>query len=111
MIVRQWDGCRTAVNTFARSSSRVPQRAGSFLDFVKNVREARDKAVEEAGTKKLSAQEIAELAGKYGPHHMTQNQYDSFLDELEQKGVLSRNDKMLVKNRTCGLGALTGSYL
>lgn len=29
---------------------------------------------------------------------MTQEEYDAFLDELEEKGVLSKDDKMLVKN-------------
>lgn len=41
---------------------------------------------------KLSNQDIAELAGKYDPHHMSQNQYDAFLDTLVEKGVLSRED-------------------
>ena len=29
---------------------------------------------------------------------MTQEEYNAFLDELEEKGVLSKDDKMLVKN-------------
>lgn len=51
----------------------------------------------EAGTAartKLSDQEIAKLAGKYNPHNMTQSQYDAFLDDLIEKGALSRFDAM-----------------
>ena len=43
---------------------------------------------------KLSDQEIANLAGKYDPHNMTQDQYDTFLDDLIEKGALSRFDAM-----------------
>lgn len=43
---------------------------------------------------KLSDQEIAELADKYDPHNMTQDQYDTFLDDLMEKGALSRFDAM-----------------
>ena len=42
----------------------------------------------------LSGQEIAELAGKYDPRNMTQDQYDTFLDDLIGKGALSRFDAM-----------------
>ena len=42
--------------------------------------------------KKLTDQEIAELAEKYDPHNMTQDQYDAFLDELVEKGALTRSD-------------------
>lgn len=43
---------------------------------------------------KLSDQEIAELADKYNPRSMTRDQYDSFLDNLIEKGALSRFDAM-----------------
>ena len=43
---------------------------------------------------KLSEGEIAELAGRYDPRCMTRDQYDSFLDDLIEKGVLSRFDAM-----------------
>ena len=42
--------------------------------------------------KKLSDQEIAELADKYDLHNMTQEQYDAFLDELVERGALTRSD-------------------
>lgn len=43
---------------------------------------------------KLSDQEIAELDDKYNLRNMSQNQYDVFLDDLIEKGALSRFDAM-----------------
>ena len=37
---------------------------------------------EPAARKKLTDRELAELAGKYDPRNMTQDQYDAFLDEM-----------------------------
>lgn len=42
--------------------------------------------------RQLSAQEIAELSDRYDPRHMSQDQYDAFLDELVDKGALTRAD-------------------
>lgn len=42
--------------------------------------------------KKLTDRELAELADRYDPRNMTQAQYDAFLDELVEKGVLTRGD-------------------
>lgn len=41
---------------------------------------------------RLSSGDLAELSGRYDPHNMTQDQYDAFLDELMEKGALSRMD-------------------
>lgn len=43
---------------------------------------------------RLTDQELAELASKYDPSNMTQDQYDAFLDELVEKGALSRSDAL-----------------
>lgn len=37
--------------------------------------------------KKLTDRELAELASKYDPRNMTQDQYDAFLNELVEKGA------------------------
>lgn len=42
----------------------------------------------------LSDQEIAELANKYDINNMTQDQYNAFLDELVEKGALTKSDTM-----------------
>lgn len=41
---------------------------------------------------KLSDTDIQELAEKYDPNSMTQEQYDAFLKELVDKGVLTRDE-------------------
>lgn len=45
--------------------------------------------------RELTRQELKELAarlaGKYDPSRMTQEEYDSFLDDLVEEGILSRN--------------------
>lgn len=50
------------------------------------------KQAETSIRRELSAEEIAELADKYNVHNMTQAQYDAFLDELVEKGALTRAD-------------------
>lgn len=42
----------------------------------------------------LSDQEIAELASKYDVRNMTQDQYSAFLDELVERGALTKADTM-----------------
>lgn len=49
------------------------------------------------GKNTLTDAEIQELAQKYDPQKMTQNEYDSFIRYLEEKGVLS-------KLETCDIG-------
>lgn len=79
---------------FARLNNILQQL--NFSGSVQSTLAARDRAGRADG--KLSAAELAGLSKKYPPEHMTQEEYDAFLDELEEKGVLSKDDKMLVKN-------------
>lgn len=60
--------------------------------------QSRDRDTYETVRTTLSDQEIAELAGKYNPHNMTQDQYDTFLDDLIEKGALSRFDAMRLRH-------------
>lgn len=50
---------------------------------------------------KLSDHEIAGLASKYNPNSMTQGQYDAFLDDLIEKGALSRFDALRLGHHGC----------
>lgn len=50
---------------------------------------------------KLSDHEIADLASKYNPNSMTQDQYDAFLDDLIEKGALSRFDALRLGHHGC----------
>ena len=68
--------------------------AKEFEDAAKKTAQSGDTDQTETVRKKLSNQEIAELASKYDPRHMTREQYDSFLDDLIEKGALSRFDAM-----------------
>lgn len=81
-----------SIPTAAVRAADVSVRSMSFQDSLERTAAARD----QSGS--LSAQEIARLAGQYDPDHMTQKEYESFLDDLEKTGALSREDKMLVKN-------------
>ena len=90
---------------YAKRTAGVP--AMSFRENLQSTFAERDKAAARQNSGKLSAEELAELSGKYNPSHMTQEQYHAFLDELEEKGVLSKTEKMLVKcpeMRFCELG-------
>ena len=49
-------------------------------------------AASPAARTKLSGPDLAGLSGRYDPHDMTQEQYDAFLDELVEKGALTRED-------------------
>lgn len=60
---------------------------GQFAELKKNL----------VGKNTLTDAEICELAQKYDPQKMTQEEYDSFIRYLEEKGVLS-------KLETCDIG-------
>ena len=55
-------------------------------------REAREES--EAGffRRELTEEEIGELAEKYDPSSMTQEEYDALLEELVEKGVLKKSE-------------------
>ena len=55
----------------------------------------------------------ARLAQKYDPSNMTQKEYDSFLDDLVEEGILSRNQlgQLGYHGMVClGSGWMVGSY-
>ena len=85
-----------AVQNSAKRAAGLAGHPVSFQASLQSSLAARDRARLSDG--KLSAEELAVLSEKYDPDHMTQEQYDAFLDELESKGILSKEDKMLVKN-------------
>lgn len=45
-----------------------------------------------ASRKELSNDEIAALAGKYNPGKMSQKEFDAFLDELVERGYLTKDE-------------------
>ncbi len=74
---------------------------------------------ETAPRKELSKADIAELAAKYNPNKMSQEEFDAFLEDLEKRGALSRDDmgrlgyQGAVVSQVCGDGSLflsSGSF-
>lgn len=62
-------------------------------------REAEEAAKEPFIRAKLTKEDIKELATSYDPKNMTQREYDSFLDELIEKGVMEREDLSYIDYR------------
>lgn len=84
--------------TFTKKEGKISAKSASFQENMQNTLAARDRLDAHQVAGKLSAEELSQLSKKYPSGHMTQDEYDAFLDELEEKGVLSKDDKMLVKN-------------
>lgn len=69
-----------------------------FAAFMKEVEAARQAAEtgksagEVFSRRKLTKEEIGELAEKYDPSSMTQEEYDALLDELVEKSVLQKKE-------------------
>ena len=76
-----------------------------FAALMKEVQASREKQEAEEAAKgefirgTLTAQDIEELAAKYAPDNMTQEEYDSFLDYLIEKGVLEKKDLKYIDYR------------
>ncbi len=45
-----------------------------------------------APRKELTTDDIAELASKYDPKHMSQEEYDAFLEDMVERGVLREDE-------------------
>lgn len=76
-----------------------------FAALMDEVRAARQAAQASKGTggafsrRELTNEEIKELASDYDPTHMTQEEYDSFLDALIERGVLEKQDLRYIDYR------------
>lgn len=87
-----------------KSGENASAKPVNFQESLQNTCAVRNRSGARQAAGKLSAEELSDLSKKYSPDHMTQEQYDAFLDELEEKGVLSKDDKMLVKNPNMRFG-------
>lgn len=76
-----------------------------FEALLEEVRAAREKRNAEEEDKEpftrgpLTKEDIKELAANYDPTNMTQEEYDSFLDDLIEKGVLEKDDLKYIDYR------------
>lgn len=71
-------------------AQRAEQRKGTFRSSVDDRAINRTNAYAKSSRPKLTNSEIEEIAGKYDFRHMNQDTYDAFLDDLVDKGVLTR---------------------
>ena len=55
-------------------------------------REAREASEAGFSRRELTGEELGELAEKYDPNSMTQEEYDALLEELVEKGVLKKSE-------------------
>lgn len=62
-------------------------------------RKAEEAAAEPFTRAELTQEDIKELAAKYAPDDMTQEEYDAFLDNLIEKGVLEKEDLKYIDYR------------
>lgn len=87
-----------------KKEGKISAKSASFQESMQNTLATRDRLDTHQAAGKLSTEELSQLSRKYPAGHMTQEEYDAFLDELEEKGVLSKDDKMLVKNPNMRFG-------
>lgn len=86
---------------YLNPTTKKMERTDKILDYdaVMNVLQGQLAELKKnpVGKNTLTDAEICELAQKYDPQKMTQEEYDSFIRYLEEKGVLS-------KLETCDIG-------
>lgn len=73
---------------------QAARRTDEYRPQVQQAAERRtaDQADSAPARKTPSREDLAELAAKYNPRRMTQAEYDSFLENLVDKGILSKGD-------------------
>ena len=62
-------------------------------------RKAEEAAAEPFTRAELTQEDIKELAAKYAPDNMTQEEYDAFLGDLIEKGVMEKEDLKYIDYR------------
>ena len=75
------------------STGKVESGSYNYSALMENIQKQAAVAKEkmpEIGNKELSEAEIQELAEQFDPKDMTQDEYDKFIQYLQEKGVLSR---------------------
>lgn len=73
---------------------QAARRTDEYRPQVQQAAERRtaDQADSAPARRTPSRADLAELAAKYNPRRMTQAEYDSFLEDLVDKGILSKSD-------------------
>ena len=78
-------------------------KKGNYSEFMRLLAEAEEEERNApVGTGKLTTEEIQNLAKKYDPHNMSQDEYERFIAYLQDKNVLSQKETYDI-----GLGRVT----
>ena len=64
----------------------------ALMERARAAREAREKSEAGFSRRELTGEELGELAGKYDPGNMIQEEYDALLEELVERGVLKKSE-------------------
>lgn len=64
----------------------------AMMERAQAAREARERSEAGFSRRELTGEELGELAEKYDPNSMTQEEYDALLEELVEKGVLKKSE-------------------
>ena len=64
----------------------------AMMERAQAAREAREKSEAGFSRRELTGEELGELAEKYDPNSMTQEEYDALLEELVERGVLKKSE-------------------
>lgn len=81
-------------NFQSQIQEQTARRTDEYRPQVQQAAERRtaDQADSAPARRTPSREDLAELAAKYNPRRMTQAEYDSFLEDLVDKGILSKSD-------------------
>ncbi len=97
-----------------KKEGKISAKSASFQESMQNTLATRDRLDTHQAAGKLSTEELSQLSRKYPAGHMTQEEYDAFLDELEEKGsVMAVSDVGVGAQlaRTAVTGAVMNVYI
>lgn len=75
----------------------------AMMERAQAAREARERSEAGFSRRELTGEELGELAEKYDPNSMTQEEYDALLEELVEKGVLKKSELTSLGYRGMGM--------
>lgn len=83
----------------------------ALMERAQAAREAREASEAGFSRRELTGEELGELAEKYDPGNMTQEEYDALLEDLVEKGVLKKSEMTSLGYRgMVVVGQIEGSY-
>lgn len=85
----------------------------AFMEQLRQQEKAALQSPPQVGNKELSERELQELSERYDPENMSQMEYDTFIRELADKGVLGRDEMYDIgmSRRVIKPGHFTAGYV